>query len=178
MDADSAPTPIECAEDLYRRYHADLVRMLMYAGATAEDADDAIIDGILPMCRRWPEPNHPQAYARKAVLHAYLKLRMQAQRQLDLLEQLWALQPARTPAEPSVWEDREWIRQLLMTLPRRQREVLACVIDGLQPHEIAILLGRSPAAVRQNLRAARIRIRKALEAQRPQSVVSSPDKEA
>jgi DNA-directed RNA polymerase specialized sigma24 family protein len=40
---------------------------------------------------------------------------------------------------------------------------MALVVDGLEPSEIASLLGRSPDAVRQNLREARTRLRQALE---------------
>ena len=45
--------------------------------------------------------------------------------------------------------------QLLESLPPAQREVLACMIDMLTPQEIAQLLGKTEAAVRQNLCAAR-----------------------
>ncbi len=52
--------------------------------------------------------------------------------------------------------------ELLEQLPPAQREVMACIVDDLRPAEIAELLGKNPAAVRQNLSAARRRLRKYL----------------
>jgi DNA-directed RNA polymerase specialized sigma24 family protein len=57
-----------------------------------------------------------------------------------------------------VWEQREWVTLLLKSLPPAQREVLACMTDMLTPHEIAQRLGKTEAAVRQNLCAARKRL--------------------
>ncbi|HMH90225.1 MAG TPA: sigma-70 region 4 domain-containing protein [Streptosporangiaceae bacterium] len=45
--------------------------------------------------------------------------------------------------------------QLLESLPPAQREVLACMVDMFPRKEIAQLLGKTDAAVRQNLHAAR-----------------------
>jgi DNA-directed RNA polymerase specialized sigma24 family protein len=58
-----------------------------------------------------------------------------------------------------VWEDQEWVVQVLSSLPAGQRAVMALVVDGFTPAEIAVRLGRSPAAVRQCLMAARRRLR-------------------
>jgi DNA-directed RNA polymerase specialized sigma24 family protein len=57
-----------------------------------------------------------------------------------------------------VWEQQEWVTMLLKSLPCAQREVLACAFDSFTPREIARLLGRTDAAVRQNLYAARKRL--------------------
>ena len=38
------------------------------------------------------------------------------------------------------------------------RQALACVVDSFRPQEIALLLGKTEAAVRQNLHAARKRL--------------------
>lgn len=54
-----------------------------------------------------------------------------------------------------VWEQREWVTLLLKSLPPAQREVLACMVDMFTPQEIAQQLGKTEAAVRQNLCAAR-----------------------
>ena len=48
--------------------------------------------------------------------------------------------------------------QVLKSLPPAQREVLACMIDEFTRQEIARLLGKTEAAVRQNLHAARMRL--------------------
>lgn len=48
--------------------------------------------------------------------------------------------------------------QILSSLPPAQREVLALVVDGFTPVEIARMLGGTAVAVRQNLRAARVKL--------------------
>ena len=68
--------------------------------------------------------------------------------------------------ELNLWEDREWVVQLLKTLPSKQAEVMAMVVDDFTPSEIAELLGRSPEAVRQSLREARQRLKRALQQER------------
>lgn len=55
----------------------------------------------------------------------------------------------------TLWENTEWVMALLTALPPRQREVMAFIVGGFSPTEIAQMLGRTPTAVRNNLRAAR-----------------------
>jgi RNA polymerase sigma-70 factor (ECF subfamily) len=62
-----------------------------------------------------------------------------------------------------LWEDGQWVIQLLESLPPKQAEVMVLVVDGLAPVDIAGLLGRTPEAVRQNLMEARKRLKRALE---------------
>jgi len=61
-----------------------------------------------------------------------------------------------------VWEQREWVRLLLKSLPPAQREVLACMASMFTQQETAQRLGKTEAAVRQNLHAARKRLTKYL----------------
>ena len=68
-----------------------------------------------------------------------------------------------------MWEDSQWVRELLNSLPPRQQEVMALIIDEFRPAEIAALLGKDAAAVRQNLLAARRRLRTAISEQRKQA---------
>jgi RNA polymerase sigma factor (sigma-70 family) len=59
----------------------------------------------------------------------------------------------------AAWEQQEWMTLLLKALPPAQRKVLACMIDTFTLQEIAQLLGKTEAAIRQNLCAARKRLR-------------------
>jgi DNA-directed RNA polymerase specialized sigma24 family protein len=61
-----------------------------------------------------------------------------------------------------VWEQREWVRLLLKSLPPAQREVLACMASMFTQQETAQRLGKTEAAVRQNLCAARKRLARCL----------------
>jgi RNA polymerase sigma-70 factor (ECF subfamily) len=72
-------------------------------------------------------------------------------------------------------EQQEWVTRLLKSLPPAEREVLAFVVDGFTPQEIALLLGKTNAAVRQNLYAGRTRLRKNLtETGEPESPPRHP----
>jgi RNA polymerase sigma-70 factor (ECF subfamily) len=61
-----------------------------------------------------------------------------------------------------MWEDAEWVSQLLNLLPPAQREAMACIVDGWQPTEVAALLGKTASTIRQNLKLARDRLRQEL----------------
>jgi DNA-directed RNA polymerase specialized sigma24 family protein len=59
----------------------------------------------------------------------------------------------------SVWEDKQWIEQVIGTLPPAQRDVMRCVMDGLTTAEICDRLGKTDACVRKNLQLARNRLK-------------------
>ena len=176
MDTDPVQPSMASIEDLYRQHYAELIQALRYMGATAAEADDAIGDVLLSMCRTWHAPKHPYAYARKAVRNAFLNLRHAAERQSAVCRQLQAQPSEHGEDTISIWEDREWVKQLLTALPPGQRNALACVIDGLAPWEIAELFGATPQAVRQNLHAARLRIKADLEARQARAIGTSTGK--
>jgi DNA-directed RNA polymerase specialized sigma24 family protein len=69
----------------------------------------------------------------------------------------------------TIWENWQWVNQLLSSLPPAQREVLTYVVKGFKPAEVAILLGKTPASVRKNLQLAveRLRAREDLAGFRP-----------
>jgi RNA polymerase sigma factor (sigma-70 family) len=163
--ADPAP---EDFADFFREHYRTLVRTAMYAGATPMEADEATQMTMGELLSRWAGVDDPLAYGRHAVVNTFVKTRTRG------LDRLRVRQIRRTAAGPpahdspalTLWEDREWVIQLLDSLPREQRTVMACVVDGFKTAEIADLLGRSSDAVRQSLREARIRLRRALEAER------------
>lgn len=65
--------------------------------------------------------------------------------------------------ELTVWEDTEWVEHLLGKLPPAQREATDGIVAGWRQSEIALLLGKTPAAVRKNLQLARERLQAELE---------------
>jgi DNA-directed RNA polymerase specialized sigma24 family protein len=62
----------------------------------------------------------------------------------------------------TIWEDKQWVTQVLASLSPAQREVMAFIVDDFTPGEVAALLGKTPAAVRQNMCAARHRLARGL----------------
>lgn len=156
--------PVEFT-DFFRGHHVFLIETAMYAGATRPEARLAAQDAMTDVLRRWNDIGNPVAYARRAVLSCFLKARRDG---LDRVRIEQVRYGAGTPQgrldqDLTAWEDRQWVRQLLDSLPPKQREVMAFVVDGFEPSEIALLLGRSPEAVRQNLWEARSRLKRALE---------------
>jgi RNA polymerase sigma-70 factor (ECF subfamily) len=149
----------------FKEHQRSLIQTAMYAGATRQEARLAAQDAMTDVLKRWSDIDNPLAYARKAVLSCFVKSKKHG---LDRVRVKLVQQGAGTPAaQPdqnlTAWEDKQWVCQLLNSLPPKQRDVMALVVDGFEPSEIAALLGRSPEAVRQNLREARTRLKQTLE---------------
>jgi RNA polymerase sigma factor (sigma-70 family) len=166
--AEHRATPPEGFTDFFRARYRELLRAAMYAGATRHEADEATATAMKELLRRWGELDDPLAYARRAVVSNFVK---EKTRNLDRVRRRQVEQHAGTAEgrkDPglTVWEDRQWVIQLLDSLPAGQRNVMAFIVDGFTPTEIAALLGRSPAAIRQSLRDARLRLIEALQRER------------
>lgn len=153
-------------DDFYRDSFKSLMKTVMYAGATRHEAEDAVQDAMQELHRRWPEIEHPHAYARRAVRSSFLKIR-DGERLRRRKEQAaaWDCENGTENGDQdlTIWEDQQWVRQLLDSLPPSQREVMKFVCEGYKPKEIAQILGKTPNAVRQNLHAVRRRLIPALE---------------
>ena len=129
----------------------------MYIGGTLHEAEEAAQTAMEEVLRRWPAINDKLPYAKRAALNAFRKARTRGlertrQRQVEA----GGARPAAAADDNlTLWENTEWVMGLLTALPPRQREVMAFIVDGFSPTEIAQMLGRTPTAVRNNLRAAR-----------------------
>jgi RNA polymerase sigma factor (sigma-70 family) len=165
------PTPRESAPPdfvgFFQRAYRAVIQTVLYAGATFHEAEEAAAAGMEEVFRRWDEITSPLAYARRAALTSFLK---EKERGPDRVRRRMAVraearQEDTEDAALTVWEDRQWVAQILSSLPPAQREVMAFITDGFTPGEIATMLGKTPAAVRQNLHAARARL--TLELQGP-----------
>jgi RNA polymerase sigma-70 factor (ECF subfamily) len=157
-------TSVAALEEFYRDAHQPLVRHAIFVGWDPDDAEDAVSDTMLDVVKRWDLIENPQAYARRAVISNLIKNKERGLRRIrERLIQLGAVPPEHD-LDPGlmVWEQQEWVTRLLKSLPPAEREALAFVVDGFTPQEIALLLGKTDAAVRQNLHAARKRLTKYL----------------
>ena len=144
-------------EELFRSAYQPLLRDAIFAGGNLHEAEDAVSAAMAEVFQRWSAIDNPRAYARRAVISILLKNRQRGQQRLRArLIELGEF-PAEHDLDPglAVWEQQEWVLQLLESLPPAQREVPACIVDTLTRREIAQLLGKTEAAVRQNLHAAR-----------------------
>ena len=146
----------EFFKDCYR----PLVRDVIFAGGHPDEAEDAVSAAMIQVLQRWGTIENSQAYARRAAINYAIKSRQRGLwRITERLVERGHL-PMEGDLDPSllIWEQQEWVTLLLNSLSRTERQVLACVVDAFTPQEIAQLLGKTEAAVRQNLYTARKRL--------------------
>jgi len=142
----------------YRYY----LTVLMAIGATMEDAHDTISDVIVDMLMKntWGRlTTNSRAWVRKAVLHTYYDQQKRQRLEREIEGYLTLTPGSYVDQGPNVWEDWQWVQQMLSTLPPTQRTVIELIIAESDAREIAGLLGKTPDAIRQNLAHARKRLR-------------------
>jgi len=160
----TAAPPGACQE-FFRGAYRKLLTVAMYVGATEGEAEDAVASAMEDVFRRWSEIANPLAYARKATVSNFLKDKGRQDRLIRRVIERREAPGGDQDSGLTVWEDREWVTQLLNALSPAQREVMVLVVDEFRPAEVAQLLGTTPAAVRQNLYAARRRLIQSLTEQ-------------
>jgi RNA polymerase sigma factor (sigma-70 family) len=159
-----APTGFE---DFFRAAFRSLVATAMYAGATLEEGEDAAAKTLLEMLQRWDASEQSLSYARKAVVHNFIKDKTRGTRRVVLR----LIERGEVPNaggahdnQLTALEDEEWVTGVLSVLPPAQREVMDCIARGLDRNEIAEALGKSKEAIRRNLCDARARLVRELNA--------------
>jgi RNA polymerase sigma factor (sigma-70 family) len=142
-------------------YYRYFLMAPMAVGATVEDAHEAVQTAIADMLKKdtWSRlTRNPTAWVRKAARHAYYD-QQEKRRRIREIENLPPPSGSYLDSSPNVWEDWQWVAQMLSTLPPAQREVFELVLAELDTKEIADLLGKTPATIRQNLAHARRRLK-------------------
>jgi RNA polymerase sigma factor (sigma-70 family) len=152
-------------DDFFRAAWRPLIRTAVVYGATLQEAEDAAAEALTYMLPRWPIPDTPMAYARKAALNYFFKSRTRG----DLRVAQRLIERGHVPHHEgdedgrlTELEDSEWVNEVLSQLSSGQREVLGHVADGLTYKEIAEIIGKSDETVRQRVCAARARLKKIL----------------
>jgi RNA polymerase sigma factor (sigma-70 family) len=156
------------AEEFMRTYYRDLIANTMYFGADIEQAKEAVARALVDVVRDWKRIRDPLSWARTAAINHYLK---EKTRGLERIRNRLVERGAGNPqgddrSQLTIWEDEQWVMQKLGLLSPKQAEVMSLVLEGFAPTQIAELLGRNPDAVRQNLRKARKRLKKAMQQER------------
>lgn len=145
-------------------YHR-LVRLILAAGASVEEARDVAQETFLLAFRQWNEVEHPAAWIRRVALRTLFKNQGRSRRGTELVARLPDPGPEQSAEDTVVGLDEEaMVVRALRLLPPTQRQVMALVIDGLSPTEIAEVLGKTPTTIRSNLRLARKRLQQTLAA--------------
>ncbi|WP_030920728.1 RNA polymerase sigma factor [Streptosporangium amethystogenes] len=145
-------------KDHYRYFF----KALMAIGATEEQAHETIGEVTADMMQKqsWDRLKNPKAWIRKAVRHTYYSSRQrERERPNREIKGCFVTPDSYIDHGLNVWEDEQWVKQMLDALPETQRAVAALIFDDHKHSEIAELLGRSPDAIRQNLAHARKRLK-------------------
>lgn len=155
------PDPRAGLEAFLNDHYRYFLMAPMALGATLDDAYEAVQAAVADMIEKdtWSRlTRNPKSWVRKAVRHAYYD--QQEKRRRDRKTENRPPPSGRyLDDSPNVWEDWQWVAQMLSTLPPAQREVFELVLAELDAKEIADLLGKTSATVRQNLAHARRRLK-------------------
>jgi RNA polymerase sigma-70 factor (ECF subfamily) len=161
----------DALEDFFRRHYRDLIKITMFVGANEEQAKDAVAGALVAVVRSWDRIDDPLRWATRAAINHFYKEKTRGPERLRsrLMEKGAGTAEGADDHQMSVWEDRQWVNQMLASLTPKQAAVMTLLIQGFTPTEIADLLGRTPEAVRQNLLQARRRLQKAVQQSAPRS---------
>lgn len=159
----------------YRDNRLRVTHFLMKLGATRDEAEDTTQQAMQDLLRRWTLIQQPRAWIYVA---AERQLRRNLKRQsrepvYEAIEQACESGTARSAwhGGPMHHQDLEGfgdearrVIELLRQLPPEQRRVMAYTLDGFGASEIAERIGKPVETVRSNLRHARARLTRALQA--------------
>jgi RNA polymerase sigma factor (sigma-70 family) len=181
--AEHASKPVPSATgfaEFYCTEYRNFIRMLMAMGATLEDAQDTISEVMKEILEKglWPGLVSPKAWTRRAILHRFYDQQERVRRRHHLeVRGVHTAPKGIDDEELHIWEDWQWVRQMLDTLPPAQRAVMEAVMAELDTATIGELLGKTDEAVRQNLCQARKKLKASLASERASQPVSAVRKE-
>ncbi|MEV6303374.1 sigma-70 family RNA polymerase sigma factor [Actinoplanes sp. NPDC051861] len=138
-----------------------------------ETAEDAVVEAMVEVRRRWSTIDDPFRYAYRVVVNRVRRSRVRQRAEFDRAVKGGHYTDGRyhDPGFVEI-EDEEFVLQLLESLPDRQRAVMEGAYQGLGPGEIARELGRDPATVRKTLQHARERLVAELSRQQQQDAAA------
>jgi RNA polymerase sigma factor (sigma-70 family) len=135
----------------FRDFYPVVFRFLLKAGINTSFAEDATQEAFITAYNRWPDVGKYEA-PNSWVCTVALRLA----RRYVRLQKLHI--PLDRIADSSFQEDpfeAESVLSVLQSLPTRQRECIALLVDGFTPTEISEALSLSDSTVRSNIRHAR-----------------------
>lgn len=141
-----------------------LVGLLIRAGASRADAEDAAQEAMHVALKDWPTITNPKAYVRTVATRTLYRSWEKAERS-NLAEQR-VMQDTMMAAFDAN-EDTDKALEMLAALPPAQRVVFALHVDGYDDDEIAQIIGKHPDTVRSNRRHARQKLIRMLD---PESI--------
>lgn len=147
----------------YRAEFAMLIRYLMTAGGSEDEACTAAQHAFVKLLPVFDIVTNPRAWTRRVARNHLIQIWRTRKPEaasdhmrmpdLDHLEPAYKIEHAYLVG---------WLLKRLGELPQRQREVMALTIDGYRPQQIAELMDVDATRVRSNLRLARQRLQQAM----------------
>jgi len=145
---------------VFRQRFVPLVGLLIKAGASRHDAEDAAQNAFVELAKFWRKIESPRPWLRKTAFRMWLKA-VHRIRPDELTDQV--PDRGRDDDHGNDVAEKAAVVQLLRRLPALQRTVMAFEVDGCTPSETAEALGVPAVNVRQNLRRARARLERLLD---------------
>jgi RNA polymerase sigma factor (sigma-70 family) len=162
-DRDAAPRVAGAANqwdaqfiDFYREWTKPLVGFLVVQGANVALAADLVQETMTVLYRRWPEVDHPRAWAFRTASRRLVRV-MSTVREIPTNELPPPSSPLLRTGTTNIewWEHRHDLIDRIRRLPPRQRQVMAWTLCEHTPAEVADQLGLPGDTVRANLYQAR-----------------------
>jgi DNA-directed RNA polymerase specialized sigma24 family protein len=144
-------------EAFYRQHSAALARWLTARGACPADAADAAQEALTQVWLHWTRITSHRSYLYRIAVHEMAGI-WRARRQ-EAQFRVGAQPPAAQAGGMPARLEAGLVRQQLLTLPARQRAVLAGYFDGYRDAELAPALGTAAATIRSDRRHARAGLR-------------------
>ncbi|MFC7279839.1 RNA polymerase sigma factor [Paractinoplanes rhizophilus] len=157
--------PDEQLEEFAAFYEGDrsrLVGLLIRAGASRADAEDAAQEAMLAALKDWPTIASPKAYVRTVATRTLYRTWEKAERG-DIAERRVTQDTMVAALDAN--EDADKALEMLAALSPAQRMAFALHVDGHDDAEIAQITGTHPDTVRSNRRYARQKLIRMLDSE-------------
>ena len=146
----------------YEGDYTRLVGLLIRVGASRTDAEDAAQEAMHVALKDWPNVTNPKAYVRTVATRTLYRTWDKTKRG-NLAEQRITQDSMMAPFDAN--EDTDKALEMLAALPPTQRVVFALHVDGYDNAEIGQITGQHLDTVRSNLRHARQKLIRMLDAE-------------
>lgn len=141
--------------EFFRSEHKKLIRFMMAIGVSSDEAAEIAQATFVKAFEGWDAIRAPRAWIRRVAVNELTAARRAVRRETPQATLPDEPVPVSTALAVELTEEARQVLAALQKLPRRQRQVMAWIIDGFAPAEIASELGVSPESVRQSYAKAR-----------------------
>jgi RNA polymerase sigma factor (sigma-70 family) len=155
LPAGTGGLPDEEFAEFFRAEHKKLIRFVIAIGAGGDEAAEIAQVTFVKAFESWGVIRAPRAWIRRVAVNELTAARHAARRETPQATLPDAQAPVSTALAVELTEEARQVLAALQALPPGQRQVMAWIIDGFGPAEIARELGVSPDSVRQSYAKAR-----------------------